>query len=455
MSTALQNKNGRFDIAAKILVFAYSFLFIMYNTLPGGVLEVWEERFECVVGAGLVVITIIKFSALAVAEKKRWLTAQSLVFLYFAVRLLCLIGNGFDYSTIRSIFFEGVYLLALTVLTVDGSFVKRAVCPLIAVINLIFNALNVLFWFYMEHIAEATPLYVWLQNNTFYAKHGATFSTMYVNPNTFGIMTAFSIIIVICLCRRGMSSAAKAGTAVYMAFSFMCLMLSQCRSAQAGLIAALAAMLITVVIKPLTPKNTVTGFLILSIFLTGAMTGFIHSNLDTGIESEYGVNRYSADERALDSITTVRYTIWKDGYVASHDYRWLGSGSQKTELASRNETKKEAFEAAGGDAAEYEPTKLSTHNGYIGMMYVTGILGFVAFMAVLFVRIRKSRAFDTGLWYMPLVFILTVNHFECMMIISKFFTCLFMFLILTVDSTRENIGDKAMGNYLSGLKGWY
>ena len=125
MSTALQNKNGRFDIAAKILVFAYSFLFIMYNTLPGGVLEVWEERFECVVGAGLVVITIIKFSALAVAEKKRWLTAQSLVFLYFAVRLLCLIGNGFDYSTIRSIFFEGVYLLALTVLTVDGSFVKR------------------------------------------------------------------------------------------------------------------------------------------------------------------------------------------------------------------------------------------------------------------------------------------------------------------------------------------
>ena len=54
MSTALQNKNGRFDIAAKILVFAYSFLFIMYNTLPGGVLEVWEERFECVVGAGLV-----------------------------------------------------------------------------------------------------------------------------------------------------------------------------------------------------------------------------------------------------------------------------------------------------------------------------------------------------------------------------------------------------------------
>ena len=46
MSTALQNKNGRFDIAAKILVFAYSFLFIMYNTLPGGVLEVWEERFE-------------------------------------------------------------------------------------------------------------------------------------------------------------------------------------------------------------------------------------------------------------------------------------------------------------------------------------------------------------------------------------------------------------------------
>ena len=75
MSTALQNKNGRFDIAAKILVFAYSFLFIMYNTLPGGVLEVWEERFECVVGAGLVVIMIIRFSALAVAEKKRWFTA--------------------------------------------------------------------------------------------------------------------------------------------------------------------------------------------------------------------------------------------------------------------------------------------------------------------------------------------------------------------------------------------
>ena len=89
------------------------------------------------------------------------------------------------------------------------------------------------------------------------------------------------------------------------------------------------------------------------------------------------------------------------------------------------------------------------------MMYVTGILDFVAFMAVLFVRIRKRKAFDTGLWYMPLVFILTVNHFECIMIISKFFTCLFMFLILTVDSTRENIGDKAMGNYLSGLKGWY
>ena len=79
----------------------------MYNTLPGGVLEVWEERFECVVGAGLVVITIIKFSALAVAEKKRWLTAQSLVFLYFAVRFLCLTLYNYLYAKKTG----GIYVL--------------------------------------------------------------------------------------------------------------------------------------------------------------------------------------------------------------------------------------------------------------------------------------------------------------------------------------------------------
>lgn len=80
---------------------------------------------------------------------------------------------------------------------------------------------------------------------------------------------------------------------------------------------------------------------------------------------------------------------------------------------------------------------MGIHNGYLGMISATGITGFLLFVSILIQKILRAGLLNNEKWYLLLVFIFTINCFESLFIIGRFFQCFCMFLILETDVDVE------------------
>ena len=108
-------------ISWNVLMPVMAVTFILFNT----VINQWiGERIETLQNL-LVIFIMLIFACNIFADPKKnipaWIRTNWLVIIYFAVRAMTLIKMDFEYSTIRTIFFEVFFLIGITECTVGGS----------------------------------------------------------------------------------------------------------------------------------------------------------------------------------------------------------------------------------------------------------------------------------------------------------------------------------------------
>ena len=119
---------------------------------------------------------------------------------------------------------------------------------------------------------------------------------------------------------------------------------------------------------------------------------------------------------------------------------FFGKGSIKLDQQARKdfiETYEYGFKSGEIDYRYYMVSGFVPHNGYIGMISATGWIGFILFIAILIQRIWRSKNMKSGNWYLMLIYVFTINCFECWFILTRFMACFFMFLILEADWEKE------------------
>jgi hypothetical protein len=224
---------------------------------------------------------------------------------------------------------------------------------------------------------------------------------------------------------------------LYSIFSLVVVFKSECRSAQLALIVILISYSIVRLIKPITGKRLTLLALLASLFATCAVYGLMYSHQDTGVAFEWE-NSYGNIEYKLNRASSARYNIWKTAMLAHMDKKAFGTGSLKNEMASRNEYIKGFWEQRYHGSYHFRPTILGPHSGYFAMIYTTGFTGFFIYISLLFYMIRRADLMQRGNWYLAIIFTLVVSHLESVFIVSRFFLCLVMMMVLSAHDDEAN-----------------
>ena len=429
-------KDKRFSsIVISALVTIYSLLFILFNTLAAKPFINWFERLEVVVGGLLLIAALYKF--FACKAERAYLKPRPFIIIgiYLASRLIGWWSLGFDYSTIRTVFFEVVYLIAINEMIISKSYLGRVLAPMIILINLALNLLEA-FCHIVYKLSPESGIADFLMRHS-YNDGKMNFTYLYTNPNTMGIMTALSLVLLFIIVPKPLSKAKLTMLSLYSIFSLVVVFKSECRSAQLALIVILISYSIVRLIKPITGKRLTLLALLASLFATCAVYGLMYSHQDTGVAFEWE-NSYGNIEYKLNRASSARYNIWKTAMLAHMDKKAFGTGSLKNEMASRNEYIKGFWEQRYHGSYHFRPTILGPHSGYFAMIYTTGFIGFFIYISLLFYMIRRADLMQRGNWYLAIIFTLVVSHLESVFIVSRFFLCLVMMMVLSAYDDEAN-----------------
>jgi len=416
-------------------VTALTITMVLNYTLPGLLYKNVFLASEAVFGGFLALASVIEFFGLDKDGKKAWLKGQAVIILYFAVRLVCFVQVR-SFSSARSLFLEGIYLLALTRLTVDRRTVTRVILPVYLFINLACNVILMIVMDYFRQIRAGRPHYEgyrFLVEDTYYPTHGEL-GVVYSNPNTMGIMTAFAVIIALIYMYRCRSKILKVLLGAAAAFSLFCIHFAECRSAEAALAVCLAAGLILILIKKVKARRLVICVFLCCLIGISALAVYMNAMEDTGVTD---TANYTSIENRVNSLGTHRYTLWKAGLLAGRDTRLLGAGSMKLAMEQREAFRQQAFVDAGGRASEYHREELDPHSGYYGMLFATGALGAGLFFLHLFIKLLKTKTLEEKEWAIPLIFCFVANLFETMTVITRYYICILTILIIAMGFDRN------------------
>ncbi|WP_428259329.1 O-antigen ligase family protein [Gallibacter sp. Marseille-QA0791] len=419
-------------LVGKILMPIMAILFICTNT----VLNLWiDERIETI--QNLLVIVVLFIVAVNLLSSPRnnlipWLKNNVLVVAYFIIRLISLWQCGFDYSVIRTIFFEMFFLIGICGYTINAANKRNFYIKFFILFELIISILCIILFFIIPHLSAGMQELV--AACTYYEK--AATASLFSNVNTAGIMAGFSIVLAVAIYKKNILSGKF--VIAFGCYNVIALIFFGARSADIGII----VVLLFIGIKYISKSGNLKRFTIIALCLM-VLTLIPIYGMVGYYESKQTLS-YESIEDKLSSLSSSRYIIWKESFLIQQDNLLFGKGNLKLEQEARKELidKVKPMEST----RFYAATELGPHNGYIGMISGTGWLGFLVFIAILIQRIRRSKSLESGNWYLLLIFFFAINCFESLFILNRFFICFYMFLILESDWEK---GDET---YLDNIK---
>ena len=418
--------------SSKILMPIVAVLFICTNT----VLNLWiGERIETIQNLlAIVVLFIVAVDFLSSPRNNLipWLKGNVLVVVYFIIRLISLWQSGFDYSVIRTIFFEVFFLIGICGFTISAVDRRNFYIKFFIWFELIISLLCVLIFFIMPHLSSGMQEFV--AASTYYEKSAT--ASLFSNVNTAGIMAGFSIILSIAIYKRSILPGKF--VIIFGLYNVCALIFFGSRSSYIGFAAVLAFLVIKKISRSGNLKRLTIIALCLMVLTLIPIYGMIGH-----YESKQTLS-YESIEGKLSLLSSGRYIIWKESFLIQQDSLIFGKGSLKLEQEARKELVDNIKPTTS--SRFYAATELGPHNGYIGMISGTGWLGFLVFIAILIQRIRRSKSLESGNWYLLLIFFFAINCFESLFILNRFFICFYMFLILESDWEK---GDET---YLDNIK---
>mgnify|MGYP004666906015 FL=1 len=411
-------------LSSRILMPFMAVLFISTNT----VVNLWSsKRIETVQNIlAILLLGIVAWYLLSSPKQrvKPWLKANFLVVAYFLVRLISLWQSGFDYSVIRSLIFELFFLIGICDFTVNSKSRGKFYITFFMWFELIVTALCILIFIIVPHMDQTVQDLI--SSVTYYMddQRAALFS----NVNFAGAIAGIAIVISVIIYNKKVYNDKL--VIAFGAYNLFCLIFFGARSAEAGMIAVAFFFVLKKVLPKISIKKMTISVLILMVITLIPLYIFIGYN-----ESKLHMS-YTVMEDKFNSISTERYLIWKESYITQQDDLFFGKGSIKLDQQARKDMIAE-YKPGQIDYRYFVTAEFVPHNGYIGMISVTGWLGFILFVAILIQRIWRSRNMKSGNWYLMLIYVFTINCFECWFILTRFMACFYMFLILEADWEGE------------------
>lgn len=413
-----------------IVLFLMVFYSAFRSTIFPQVIGV-NDRVLVVLTPVLLVCFMMHFIIVGRNEKKNFLKENAIIIIYLFVRGIALIIDGINTYTLGSIMYETVFLLFICRWTVGDYSNSKKCFGIFIVLNLIVNIMSFIVVAFPEFITLLGVDLTIYHENVWYMSMDP-YAALYLNPNTAGIMTAMALIIFLAMGNksdiRTASMAKKLTYIAYIVFTVFMIYKYGCRSAIVGLILVVGAYIVVRVLK--VDKRKVVQVVFVAIIVSNiGMVGYISINNSDTINTEGMIN----------AISSGRYKIWNDAYhTANYSEAWLlGHGSNETELENRNAYLEKQWVESGQNSDTYVSTTLGIHNGYLGVLFNTGIIAFVLFVIIMLRKIRHMKYLE-GYWYLAIIFVLVVNNFESMIIMNKFYTCFLMMIILCMNTAKES-----------------
>lgn len=398
--------------------------FILFNTVINLYIG---ERIETIQNLlAIAVLAVLAFWLLSdvKAGLMPWLRQNILVIGYFAARAISCVLSGFDYTVIRSIFFEVFYLIGISKITLGGK--REFYVKAFMVLELIFSAGSLVLYYY--NAATGGSIQGFLSEYTYFDKTGT--ALLYINPNTAGIFAGFSIVLAIIL--YGRSRYNKVFLVLFGLFNLAALILFGCRSADVGVIFVLAVIAFAKLMPKLKTKIIVFICLVCMVLALVPIYGFTLYQINN-----YGEFSYNEAETLINELSTGRYLIWKECIITQDGNELFGTGSLNNVHEARDNLIAQNPEAPW----EYQRihlNELNPHNGYIAQISATGWAGFAFFIAILAQKIKRADHLNRGRWYLLVIYTLVINCFESLFILNRFFTCFYMLLILETDMEQPD-----------------
>lgn len=449
--TPKQNKMTWLDWVQNILIISAVVIFTLNYTIVGVVKGGWFSPLKNLVMIGIFMLFVYRFFTVSKAERKQWFTQKflrvpSFVWLlaYFIVRCICFAVNGFQYGIAREIFFEFVFLVAICPWTVSPrvrfDFIAWVFCGINLVMNLVnMYACHVLKIFFENGGSEPVEggFIGFLTHLKIYSPNGCDYNLtpMYSNPNSAGIMTGLAILLSFLFVRLKPRFVVLA---IYWAYSLYALYASGSRGAMLSFFISVICLAILQISSKDVLKILLAVCLLICTIAAIGIYGFI------GYNNSQMQNTSSIEER-INLMSAGRYTIWKNCYFAHNDKWLLGEGSATLEKKTRNDQLREEYVSNYGTEEGFQATTFSVHNGYLATIFITGWLCFILFIVILLDKVTKSRALhfrhqQGKVLAAIIVYVLMISNFEALLITSRYYTVLIMFLILAWDqSNKEKI----------------
>ena len=442
--TQKQNKMSWLDWVQNILILSAVVIFTLNYTIVGVLKGGWFSPLKNLVMIGIFLLFVYRFFTVSKEERRQWFTQRFLhvpsfiwLLAYFIVRCICFAVNGFQYGIAREIFFEFVFLVAICPWTVGPRVRFDIIAWVFCGINLVMNLANmycchVLNVFFAEGASEPVNdgLLGFLTHRTVLIP-----TPLYSNPNSAGIMTGMAILLSFLLVRKNKYIIL---IIAYWLYSFFVLYESGARSAIVGIILAVFSIGLLKVFHRISPRILITVCLLVCTIAAVSIYGFIDHNLKDGD------GNFTETEIQINNISTGRYLIWQTCYRAHQDTKLLGTGDATIEKQIRNEKLRADYIRNYGTEEGFIPTTFSVHNGYLATIFITGWIGFILFLVVLLDKIWQSGSLckqgNRGLVIAGIVvFALMICNFEALLITSRYYTVLLMFLLLAWEKNREEL----------------
>lgn len=416
------------DISEKFLMPVMALSFILFNT----VLNLWLGSKAETLQNLLAIFILFAVACNLISNSRKelipWIKENVLIIIYFVVRGISLIESGFDYSVLRTTFFEMFFLIGITRKNVGnerrGQFYLYIFLIIEAIVCIGCMAVYIISLNADENIIS------WITEYTYYEKFNKT--ALLSNSNTAGIMAAFAIISATILWKHIKKSKWLIPIFISLVLNIIFLFMAQSRSAEVGLMVAALFFLMMFFIKKPIKKQSVFLVLCGCIIFVFCVYGLTNIKIS---EDPYNLDTI---ETRINDVSSNRYVIWKECITEQKDHLMFGAGN----LALEQKNREAIFNDSAYNYHYREGSALGPHSGYIGMISGTGWTGFILFMMILFQRIKRSQILEKGNWYLAIIFILVINLFESLFILNRFFTCFYMFMILEMQNSIDGTVDK-------------
>lgn len=437
-----------------ILILSAVVIFTLNYTIVGVVRGGWFSPLKNLVMIGIFLLFAYRFFTVSKEERRRWFTEKflhvpSVVWLlaYFIVRCICFAVNGFQYGIAREIFFEFVFLVAICPWTVGKRVRFDVIAWVFCGINLVVNLANtycchVLKVFFAEGGTGQVSggILGFLTHLKTYASYSAAtkIAPLYSNPNSAGIMTAMALLLSLFLVKKNKSLILMA---CYWLYSLYALYADASRGAIIGFVVALLCIGLFKLGIRIQLKSMVVICLMICVCFTVSIYSFISYNLKDGDRT------LTKTEEKLDEISSTRYQIWQTCYRAHKETELFGVGDATLEKNIRNERIRTDLIDDYGTDREFVPTTFSVHNGYLACIFITGWLGFLFFIVILLDKIKKAGSMEGAGWKAcvsasVVIFSFMISNFEALMVTSRYYTVLILFLVLAWGNQMKDNEDE-------------